>query len=479
MLSRIVWDPKQWQFITDTNSEGEQLPGVHEVAIAGMNQGGKSTSLKAKCAHHATGRYPADWPGRRWDRPIVFAIGGETAQTTRDLLVDGIPESPGLLGMPGRRGSGFIPADCFDEKDITYLKRGISGQIDYFDVKHYGFDGKFDGYSRGYVFAYAAGWERVAGYPFQEVYIDEEPAFPVYDEFSARLNYTGGYLSISFTPLLGETQIYNLFDRAEIENQPIRRLITFGIDDAKHIGPDRRNALIAKYRNHPLASARLHGLPVRGAGLVFTVPNDVIVVEDFLIPDSWPQIIGVDFPHTTGRFTAVKIAQNPATDQLYLVSEIALRDLPTELYASRLRAMGGDRIPVAWPHDGGRRDLTGTTVAERYRQLGIRMLPDHAHVITPEGNMTHSLWEAVDLIVDRMHSGRFNVFRSCPLWLGEKGKYRHQNGKIPHDLEDDVLDASFKAVLMLRFAESPARMHGDSEGERFRALTRQFDFYTG
>lgn len=435
--------------------------------ISGLNQGGKSTSLCGKCAYHATGLYPENWPGRKWKKPITFAIGGETASSTRDLLVDR------LLGTPENRGGGYIPAECFDpEEDITRMPGGVPNQIESFRVKHYT-NGVHDGYSKGYVFAYSAGWQRLAGYTLNEIFCDEEMDFPIYDEFSARLNATRGHLSISMTPLLGETDLYLLFERAKKDS--LRKIIVFGVNDAAHLDAEHRKFLMDKYENHPLAEARLHGRPIRGKGLVFTVPDELMVVDDFKVPSHWPQLIGLDFPHTTGCFAAAKLAINPENGFIYLTGEYKLDGQASEVYASRVRAMGGDAIPCAWPHDAGRQFTSGATVAERYRDLGLHMLDEYSHVLTRDGKKTHAIFEAIEVLLDKMIGGGFYVFKSCNGFLDEKRKYRHDKGKIVRGQDDHLIDAVLKGIFMLRFAAVPGRRV--QRVDKWRTRVREYDFF--
>ena len=470
ILGRMVWDPKQWEFITETTpfrGKRRSEPHVKEYMISGLNQGGKSTSLCAKAAYHLTGLYPEGWPGRKWEHPIVAAIGGETASSTRDLLVNR------LLGPPEARGSGFIPAHTFDpDKDIVRMPGGVANQVESFRVQHHT-GGKPDGHSTVYVFAYSAGWQRLAGYTLHEIWCDEEMDFEIYDEFSARLNATQGHLSISMTPLLGETDLYLLFERAHKEDA--RRMIVFGINDATHLSAEHRSSLVAKYRNHPMAEARLHGRPVRGKGLIYTVPDEVLLVDDFQIPRHWRQIIGLDFPHTTGKFAAAKLAISPE-DVMYLTAEYKEEGLASEIYASRVRAMGGDRIPCAWPHDAGRAHTAGQSVADRYRSLGLNMTQKHAHILTRDGKTSHSVFEVIERLLDRMLSGGFYVFRSCPLFLDEKRRYRHDQGKILPKQEDHLIDAVHKAVLAERFARAPGDRRG-SETAQWRKNLKEYDFF--
>ena len=141
-----------------------------EPMLTGANQAGKSTALMMKFTYHMTGLYPSWYTGVRFDKPIMTALGGETAQSTRDLLVNR------LLGPPEDRGAGYLPAGSFDPSgDIPKMTGGVANQIDYFRVKHYDKNGEHDGYSMAYVFSYSTGWRRLQGYSLDLVAIDEDP----------------------------------------------------------------------------------------------------------------------------------------------------------------------------------------------------------------------------------------------------------------------------------------------------------------
>tara|TARA_R110000824_G_scaffold75309_2_gene191210 strand:- start:5228 stop:6679 length:1452 start_codon:yes stop_codon:yes gene_type:complete len=437
-LGRLAPNPKQWDFI---NVES------HETLFAGLNQAGKSTALCMKASYHLTGLYPEGYTGPRFDGPIQAAIGGETAQSTRDLLCDR------LLGGLQDRGSGYIPEECFNpEKDIVRLSGGVVNQIDYFQVRHHDESGRFDGYSKCMVFSYSTGWQRLQGYTLNWIGIDEEPPFAVYDEFSARLNATKGRMDISMTPLQGETELYLLFEQ---DTSGIRNLINYDIDDATHMGEDHRRDLIEKYRNHPLAEARLHGRPVRGAGLIYTLPDELLVVDDFMIPPSWPQIFGLDFPHGVGFFALAKLAYDKDNDVVYMVGEFKDQGKESTSYAYRAMGMGADSIPCAWPHDAGRGFIDGGTIKQKYHELGLNMLSTSSHLIGPDGKRTFAIMTVIEEVIDRMQMGSFKVFRSCQDFLREKRTYRHDSGKVKARQDDHLIDAMHKGMMMLREARPP------------------------
>lgn len=434
-LAQLKPNPRQWDFLNSA---------THETMFSGLNQAGKSTALCLKAAYHLTGIYPKEYTGPRFDGPINSAIGGETAQSTRDLLCDR------LLGTLGERGTGYIPSECVDEAKITRLTGGIPNQIDFFQVKHHDKNGAFDGWSKCFVFSYSSGWQRLQGYTLHWIGCDEEPKFDIYDEFSARLNATNGYMDMALTPLQGETALYLLFEE---DKSGVRVMINYDIMDTDHMTDDDRTRLIGKYENHPLAEARLHGRPVRGEGLVYTTPDHILEIEDFLIPEHWKEIIGLDFPHGTGVFAAVKMVYNPDDDVLYLVSEYKDEGRESVVYADRVRLMGGGTCPVAWPHDGARTFTDGSTIAKKYKGYGLAMLPGPAHFVTLEGKKTFAIMSAVEEMVDRMQTGRFRVFKSsCHKWFREKRRYKHDAGRIASKQDDHLIDAMHKAIMMLREA---------------------------
>jgi len=438
VLGRLAPNKRQWDFINVHS---------HETLFAGLNQAGKSTALCIKAAYHLTGLYPPDYVGVRFEKPIDAAIGGETAQSTRDLLCER------LLGELNDRGSGYLPASTFDpEQDIKRLSGGITNQIDFFRVKHYDLNGHFNGYSKCYVFSYSTGWQRLQGYTLHWIGIDEEPPFAVYDEFSARLNATNGYMDISMTPLQGETELYLLFE--ESKNTEARFLLNYDILDAQHMSEEDRLRLMSKYENHPLAEARLHGRPVRGAGLIYTVPDELLYVEDFEIPGHWKKIIGLDFPHSVGNFAATKLAYDEDNDVIYLTGEYKEDNQESYHYAHRVLCMGGGVIPCAWPHDAGRGFTDGSTGAGRYKDLGLNMLREFSHLINPEGKKTFAIMQIIEEVCDRMMTGRFRVFMTCQEFMKEKRRYKHDHGKVAKRQDDHIIDAMHKGIMMLRFSAS-------------------------
>jgi Terminase large subunit, T4likevirus-type, N-terminal len=73
------------------------------------NQLGKTLAGGFEVAMHATGRYPPDWKGKRFDRPTVGWACGVTGEVVRDTV------QKVLVGRTGQEGTGAIPKDAIAE----------------------------------------------------------------------------------------------------------------------------------------------------------------------------------------------------------------------------------------------------------------------------------------------------------------------------------------------------------------------------
>lgn len=180
------------------------------------NQSGKTTSGAAEWAYHLTGRYPPWWVGRVFCKPTRMWAAGVTAESTRDnpqRLLIGHPE------QSENWGTGMIPGDALHE----YVRaRGVANLLDMVVVKHGGGGDVQHGFSTLSFKFYEKGREKWQGETLDGVWFDEEPPMAIYSEGLTRTNATDGICMITFTPLLGMSQVVLAFLN---ENQ-IRGLMT-------------------------------------------------------------------------------------------------------------------------------------------------------------------------------------------------------------------------------------------------------------
>jgi phage terminase large subunit-like protein len=279
------------------------------------------------------------------------------------------------------------------------------------------------------------------------VALDEEPPADIYSEALARISATKGMCWLTFTPLLGATEVVRKFYDEESED---RALTVMTIDDVDHFSEEDRKQLIAGYRPHE-REARTKGIPSMGAGAVYPVSQEGIEVDAFETPDFWPTIIGMDFgwQHPT---VAAKLVYDRDDDAVYLTDIYKQAEATVGTNAAAIRAKYG-QAPVAWPHDGMQHDRSsGTPYAQLYREAGINMLKDPAKYADSAGN---SVEAGIADILDRMQSGRFYVFKHLEEFWTEMRQYHRdeKTGKVVKAY-DDVLDAVRYGVMSLRHART-------------------------
>lgn len=395
------------------------------------NQLGKTVAGAAEAAMHLTGRYPDWWQGKRFDKPVVMLAGSESYELTRD----GVQRL--MVGPPEREdewGTGFIPADAIVNRT---RRQGVSNALDSVTVAHVS-----GGQSSLGLKAYEQGRGKWQANTVDYVWFDEEPPEDVYFEGITRTNATQGLIAVTFTPLMGMS---NVVARYVMEESPDRATTTMTIDDAEHYTPEQRAKIIASYPAHE-REARTKGIPSLGSGLIFPVLEEEIVVDPIAIPAIWPQINGVDFGYDH-PFGSVNIAWDRDADIVYVTKNYRSRQTTPVIHAAAIKPWG-DWIPCSWPHDGFQHDKgSGEQLAAQYRAQGLNMLPENA--TWEEGGI--GVEAGVAEMLDRMLTGRWKVFSTCTEWLEERRLYHRKDGKIVKE-RDDVLSASRYALMMLRFA---------------------------
>jgi phage terminase large subunit-like protein len=176
-----------------------------ERLLMAANQVGKSWCGAAEAAIHATGEYPDWWEGRRFDRPTRGWAASMTAEVARDTV------QRLLLGdarQEAARGSGFLPAERITG---STRRSGAAGALDSVSVRHASGGVSIIGFK-----SYDQGRMRWQGETLDWVWLDEEPPLALYMEAVTRTNTTLGPVWITFTPLLGMSEVVRLFlDDAE------------------------------------------------------------------------------------------------------------------------------------------------------------------------------------------------------------------------------------------------------------------------
>lgn len=414
--------PKQAEF----HSSGKEFR--LRLLMAG-NQLGKSECGSAEMAMHFTGLYPPAWNGIRVEKPGRYWVGGVTSLTTRDVI------QRKLLGPPGEEGTGWIPKESIEK---LVPSRGVPGAYDYAMIRHQKGGSSFVGFK-----SYEQGREKWQADTLDAIWFDEEPPADIWTEGLARCTATGGFTLLTFTPLKGMSDVVRGFyptpDSAE------KKVIRMGIKDAQHISEEMREKILTQYPEHE-RDARLEGIPKLGSGMIYNVPESMIVEAPIEIPYWWRRIIGIDLGGGDHPTAAVAMAHDTETDEIHVYACYKGKDPRIAIHASAIKTWG--QLPVAWPKDAYTRDRnSGTRFADLYREEGIRMLHEHTQFI----DGTVSVEPGIAEILNRMVRGKFKVAYQLSDWWDEFKLYHRSNGAIVKKY-DDLMDATRYAMMSLRYA---------------------------
>nr|WP_144049198.1 terminase family protein [Liberibacter crescens] len=395
------------------------------------NQLGKTMAGAAEAAMHLTGLYPPWWKGHRFHRPVVMLAGSVSCELTRDGMQRLLLGPP--LSLSGQ-GTGMIPSESLLE--VT-RRSAIAGACSSATIRH-----SSGGVSVLLFKTYEQGREKWQANTVDYVWFDEEPPEDVYFEGLTRVNATQGLVAVTLTPLKGLSSLINHYLH---QSSPDRQVIRMTLDDALHYTPKERERIINSYPVHE-RDARIKGTPALGSGHIFPVAESDITVAPFPIPAHWPQIGGMDFGWHH-PFAAVVLACDRDGDVFYVTRTYRCREQTPLFHAHALKSWG-DWLPWSWPHDGLQHDKgSGKQLASQYRGQGLKMLDEHARFIDGTNGVEAGILE----ILDRMRTGRWKVFSSCPDWLEEFRLYHRRDGTVVKE-HDDLLCASRYALMMQRFA---------------------------
>jgi phage terminase large subunit-like protein len=438
--------PKQQAFHDAGASYRERL-------LMAANRVGKSYCGAAETAIHLTGEYPGDWLGRRWERPIKAWAIGETGGVTRDI-------SQGLLcGEPGvdsALGSGMIPREAIDGKPS--LARGVTDAFDTVQVKHLAPDGaSFDGISVLRFKTYEQGRQKLQGESLDFFWCDEEPPQAEYSEIMTRIGDKDGCGIITFTPMQGMSKVVLRFLN---EPSDTRFVIGMTIEDAEHIPPEKRRAIIDAYMPHE-REARAKGIPMMGEGAVFTTPESMIMEPAIeYVPEHWSKLWNMDFG-IAHPFAAVLSAWDKDADVFHVLNTIRMSDKQPIHHAKAIKSIAGN-IPVGWPHDGNNREKgSGEVLSKLYRAEGLLTTP--THMTWPDGGV--SVEAGIMEITQRMNSNRFKVAAHLGEWFEEYRLYHRKDGLIVAT-HNDLLDATRGGIMGKRYGKPLPLMGGEVKRRR-------------
>lgn len=417
--------PKQQLFHAAGSHARERL------LMAG-NQLGKTMCAGNEVAMHVTGLYPEGWAGKTFQKANRGWVAGLTSEMTRD----GAQRI--LLGSIGQWGTGTIPKELIVE---IKRARGVPDAVETILIKHV----PSGDVSQITFKAYSDGREAFQSETLDWGWMDEEPPEDVYTEFVTRTNVTTGPIFVTFTPLLGMSNVVMRFLGG---HHPDRHVTNMTIDDVGHVTEEQKRIIIASYPEHE-REARTKGIPMLGSGRIFPIAEEVIKEEPLVfVPSHWKQLMGLDigWDHPTAF---VLLGIDPDADCIHVMRGYRrAREIPL-VHAAAVKPWG-DWVPVAWPRDALQHDKGGSCeqISQQYKDHGLNMVSEPAAYPDKRG---FGVEAGIAEMLERMRTGRLKVNANLSEWFEEFRMYHRKDGDVVKE-RDDLLCATRYAVMMQRFA---------------------------
>ena len=435
--------PYQQKFHETSKDSNQRL-------LMAANRIGKSYCGAAEMSFHLRGMYPEWWKGRRYDQPITAWAGGVSNETTRDIVQAELLGSP---DDPDAFGSGAIPKNYIIK---TERKPGVPNAKSVALIRHVS-----GGNSSLHFKAYEMGQEKWQGRSVDVVWLDEEPGRDIYSQAVTRTLDRRGMVYMTFTPEAGMTETVAAFMNRIQSGQS---LVNATWDDASekikslkgqqgHLSESVMEQILSAYSPHE-REMRRYGRPSIGSGLIFPVDESKIIIDPVEIKDHWPRIAAIDFgwDHPTA---VVWCAVDRDEDVFYVYDCHRESKASPSIHAQAIRSRP-HFIPIAYPHDGNRRDSMGNPgLADQYRNLGCNFLLEHFSNPPALGDNkgSNSIEEGIMAMLQSMEAGNFKVFSTLSNWFEEFRMYHRKGGKVV-PFRDDLMSATRYAFQSQRFAVS-------------------------
>lgn len=199
-------------------------------------------------------------------------------------------------------------------------------------------------------------------------------------------------------------------------------------DEVPHLTEATKTQLLEDMSPH-LREARSKGIPMLGAGVIYPVPESVVLVDPFEIPDYWPKAYGLDVGWN--RTAAIWGAWDQSSDTVYIYSEHYMGQAAPSIHASAIKARGDWISGAIDPASAGSSQIDGKALRTEYQKEGLNLF-----------DADNAVEAGIHAMYQRLVSGRLKVFKTCRNWTSEFRIYRRdEKGKIVKE-NDHLMDAS-------------------------------------
>jgi phage terminase large subunit-like protein len=429
------------------------------------NRAGKTVASTYEAAYHLTGRYPKNWKGKVWDKPIIAMCSGESweqvAKTLQSKLLgcDDIKQSYKL-------GTGSIPLECIDDK--SYRTDGAN--VLSIEVWHIS-----GGKSKLYFSNYTQQVRHLQGFELDLVVLDEQPPDEIFSELVVRTAQRNGQVLCSFTPLKGMSGLVRKF-WDKIEGYTHVRVTWDDIPfenewNEKFFSQEERDQLSRDFMPWE-RDCRMKGIPLVGKGVVFPLlswPTYKAIDVDLKSNEKMERLISFDLGIKNDPTVISFFFRDPVEEVIYLHRQIkvAQGETPDE-YVHYLMDKDTKGVPIALPHDAtqaGRYTLTEQSVREVFEDnYGLNCISGAIlNPVNDQGKVTNHKSYGINIMRLGMERGTFKINESCVDFLDESRNYAIDEAGRFSD-PDDHIDSARIGILAL------IQGHGESMVSRANAF---------
>lgn len=411
--------PKHVEFF----AKGAQF---RERLFMAANRIGKSGAGAYEVCCHVTGLYPDWWVGKRFATPVDVWACGTNGETTRDIV------QTWLLGDPRDIGTwhgSMIPAHLIE--GFSRRSHGLANALEHVQIRHV-----TGGLSNIGFKSYEQGRPSFEGTSKHVIWDDEEPAEDVYTEQLLRTTTTGGIVMVTFTPLLGMSEVVTAFLEPSAAGREFKTYVQAGWKHVPHLDDEATRALLATMPPHQV-KARSEGEPVLGAGAIYPMNEEDLVVPTREIPAGWPR--GYGFDVGWNRTAAIWGARDPGNLVWELYDEHYRAQGEPPSHAAGIKSRGEWMSGAVDPASMGSSVVDGRIAFDEYVKLGLNLVPA---INAVEAGIT-SIWTL-------MVTGRLRVQTHLTHWLTEFRRYHRNEKGVIVKKHDHLMDATRYLVMTSR-----------------------------
>jgi len=417
--------------------------------ILAANRIGKTVSTCYETAMHLTGRYPAWWQGKRYDKPVNVMVAGE-GWTQVALVLQNELLGSNDVKIQHNLGTGAIPRDCI----VFDTMRNDGANCLGVEIKH------SSGSNSYLLFAnYTQEVRQMQGFKLNIAVFDEQPPDDFFSEIVTRTATTQGQVLCSFTPLKGLNGLVSKFWHNEEGYQHIR----VSWDDVPEYDPwgepfllmETRRQLERDYLPHE-RDARRNGVPVMGKGAVFQIrnwPTYKTTDYDFRNYMGLRRVIALDLGLVNDKTVVSLMYWDPNIREAWLHTQIVVKgteEANPMNYINHLMRPEVFGTPIVLPPDAGtpgRYTMNSMSIRQLFEEYELNVYPDP--IMNPpdeQGRRTNHKSFGVNMMRQMLELGTLHINENCVEFLREgQNYYADEKGRFSDP--DDCIDSARYALL--------------------------------